>query len=230
MSRRRRCGCEARCSRKISAAAGFWLHGAERDVPCRCRSWTDIDDRCRIARQSRFRPEMHSLSGDRLEGCADGAGRPHGCATRELYGFPFLPRSPSIAGIPAAGSQFVDGLSLIDMESPRSQFVLKLLPSFADFAFLMPIVFLFARMDGVKTLLSDCDTGWHIRTGEWILANRRGPQLRYLFVFQARSAVVCVGMAVRCLVRLAQWNRRAERDGVVRRFSWWRRPSYCFTT
>ena len=61
------------------------------------------------------------------------------------------------------------------MESPRSQFVLKLLPSFADFAFLMPIVFLFARMDGVKTLLSDCDTGWHIRTGEWILANRAVP-------------------------------------------------------
>jgi hypothetical protein len=63
----------------------------------------------------------------------------------------------------------------MDMESPRSQFVLKLLPSFADFAFLMPIVFLFARMDGVKTLLADCDTGWHIRTGEWILANRWVP-------------------------------------------------------
>ena len=43
------------------------------------------------------------------------------------------------------------------MESPRSQFLLKLLPSFADFAFLMPIVFLFARMDGVKTLLADCE-------------------------------------------------------------------------
>src|SRR6266545_50717 len=52
----------------------------------------------------------------------------------------------------------------------RSQFGVKLLPSLADFAFLMPIVFLFGRMDGVKTLLSDCDTGWHIRTGEWILA------------------------------------------------------------
>src|SRR5438309_10831712 len=53
----------------------------------------------------------------------------------------------------------------------RSQFAVKLLPSLADFAFLMPIVFLFGRMDGMKTLLSDCDTGWHIRTGEWILAN-----------------------------------------------------------
>src|SRR3954454_21886580 len=53
----------------------------------------------------------------------------------------------------------------------RSQFAVKLLPSLADFAFLMPIVFLFGRMDGAKSLLSDCDTGWHIRTGEWILAN-----------------------------------------------------------
>src|SRR5436305_9777817 len=57
----------------------------------------------------------------------------------------------------------------------RSQFVLKLLPSFTDFAFLMPIAFLFGRMNGVKTLLNDCDTGWHIRTGEWILANRAIP-------------------------------------------------------
>src|ERR1043166_3165824 len=57
------------------------------------------------------------------------------------------------------------------MEASSSKFVVKLLPSLTDFAFLMPIVFLFGRMEGVKTLLSDCDTGWHIRTGEWILAN-----------------------------------------------------------
>jgi hypothetical protein len=57
------------------------------------------------------------------------------------------------------------------MQAQRSQFAVKLLPSLADFAFLMPIVFLFGRMDGLKTLLGDCDTGWHIRTGEWILAH-----------------------------------------------------------
>jgi hypothetical protein len=55
------------------------------------------------------------------------------------------------------------------MEAAQSKFAVKLLPSLKDFAFLMPIVFLFGRMDGVKTLLSDCDTGWHIRTGEWII-------------------------------------------------------------
>jgi hypothetical protein len=53
--------------------------------------------------------------------------------------------------------------------------MLKFLPSFTDFAFLMPIVFLFGRMGGLRVLLSDCDTGWHIRTGEWIVANHRVP-------------------------------------------------------
>jgi len=57
------------------------------------------------------------------------------------------------------------------MEASSSKFVIRVLPSLTDFAFLMPIVFLFGRMDGVKTLFADCDTGWHIRTGEWIIAN-----------------------------------------------------------
>ena len=57
------------------------------------------------------------------------------------------------------------------MQAARSQFAVKFLPSLTDFAFLMPMAFLFGRMNGAKTLLGDCDTGWHIRTGEWILAN-----------------------------------------------------------
>jgi hypothetical protein len=61
------------------------------------------------------------------------------------------------------------------MESKNSKFAVKLLPSLADFAFLMPIFFLFGRMNGLKTLLGDCDTGWHIRTGEWILAHHGVP-------------------------------------------------------
>src|SRR4051812_7134325 len=68
------------------------------------------------------------------------------------------------------------------MEAARSQFAIRLLPSLTDFAFLMPMAFLFGRMDGVKTLLSDCDTGWHIRTGEWILANHQAPA-RDIFSF-----------------------------------------------
>jgi len=61
------------------------------------------------------------------------------------------------------------------MEAARVPIAVKLLPSLTDFAFLMPLAFLFGRMEGVKTLLSDCDTGWHIRTGEWILAHHGVP-------------------------------------------------------
>jgi hypothetical protein len=74
------------------------------------------------------------------------------------------------------------------MEAQRSQLAVKLLPSLTDFAFLMPIAFLFGRMEGVKTLLSDCDTGWHIRTGEWILANHAVP-MRDIFSFSKPTGV-----------------------------------------
>ena len=50
-----------------------------------------------------------------------------------------------------------------------------LLPSLSDAAFLIPIVVFFSCTTGVKWLLGDSDTGWHIRTGEWILMNRRVP-------------------------------------------------------
>src|SRR5689334_11906867 len=62
-----------------------------------------------------------------------------------------------------------------DMQATRTPFAFRLLPSLTDISFLLPIVFLFARMGGVKTLLSDCDTGWHIRTGEWIISNHQIP-------------------------------------------------------
>src|SRR4051794_12388568 len=54
--------------------------------------------------------------------------------------------------------------------------ILRIMPSLTDVAFIMPILFLFLRMDGTKALLSDGDTGWHIRTGQWILANGRVPE------------------------------------------------------
>ena len=49
------------------------------------------------------------------------------------------------------------------------------MPSLTDVAFLIPLLFLFSKLDGVRTMLGDGDTGWHIRTGEWILANHRIP-------------------------------------------------------
>jgi hypothetical protein len=50
-----------------------------------------------------------------------------------------------------------------------------LLPSLSDLAFLIPILVLFWSTTGVGWLLTDSDTGWHIRTGEWILENGRVP-------------------------------------------------------
>jgi len=49
------------------------------------------------------------------------------------------------------------------------------LPSLSDVALLIPILVLFWCTTGVGWLLTDSDTGWHIRTGEWILSNRRVP-------------------------------------------------------
>src|SRR5579864_7448375 len=53
--------------------------------------------------------------------------------------------------------------------------IFRLMPSLTDVAFLMPVVFLFTRMQGVRSLLGDGDTGWHIRTGQWILAHHQFP-------------------------------------------------------
>ncbi|HTQ57038.1 MAG TPA: hypothetical protein VMI94_21365 [Bryobacteraceae bacterium] len=61
------------------------------------------------------------------------------------------------------------------MADTKTNPVIRLLPSMTDFAFLMPLAFIFAGMHGAKTLLGDGDTGWHIRTGEWIMAHHRVP-------------------------------------------------------
>lgn len=53
--------------------------------------------------------------------------------------------------------------------------LLRLLPSLTDAAFLLPVIITYGRLQGAKLLLGDGDTGWHIRTGEWILANGRVP-------------------------------------------------------
>jgi len=64
--------------------------------------------------------------------------------------------------------------SLVD-PTPPPQLRSSFLPSLSDLAFLIPILVLFWCTTGVGWLLTDSDTGWHIRTGEWILENRRVP-------------------------------------------------------
>ncbi len=49
----------------------------------------------------------------------------------------------------------------------------RFLPSLTDVAFLVPIVFLFFGLRGATGMLGDGDTGWHIRAGQWMLANGR---------------------------------------------------------
>jgi hypothetical protein len=68
------------------------------------------------------------------------------------------------------------------MQGGGNNRLLAWMPSLSDAAFLMPILFLFLRLDGARFLLGDGDTGWHIRTGEWILANGRVPD-RDIFSF-----------------------------------------------
>ncbi|MGE5567870.1 MAG: hypothetical protein ACM3S5_02430 [Rhodospirillales bacterium] len=50
------------------------------------------------------------------------------------------------------------------------------LPSLSDWLFAALIAWLFIAGSGWSTLLADGDTGWHIRTGEYILDNRRLPE------------------------------------------------------
>ena len=52
----------------------------------------------------------------------------------------------------------------------------RLMPSMTDVAFLLPMILLFAGLQGVRTMLGDGDTGWHIRIGEWILAHGQVPR------------------------------------------------------
>ena len=58
---------------------------------------------------------------------------------------------------------------------PSMRWAWRLMPCLTDIAFLLPAAFLFVKLEGTKTLFADGDTGWHIRTGEWILAHGRVP-------------------------------------------------------
>jgi hypothetical protein len=56
-----------------------------------------------------------------------------------------------------------------------NKWYVRLMPSLTDLAFLLPVLLLFNNLSGTKVLFSDGDTGWHIRTGEWILAHGTVP-------------------------------------------------------
>jgi hypothetical protein len=61
------------------------------------------------------------------------------------------------------------------METTRTTRTLAaMLPSLTDVMFLLPIAFLLTHEQGLSSLIEG-DTGWHLRAGEWILANRQVP-------------------------------------------------------
>jgi hypothetical protein len=53
----------------------------------------------------------------------------------------------------------------------------KLWPSMPDIFFAVLLVSTFAQPAGLRALLADGDTGWHIRTGELVLASGHAPQV-----------------------------------------------------
>ncbi len=68
-----------------------------------------------------------------------------------------------------------DSATAVKVPAARVPLIARFLPSLTDIAFLMPLIFLFGKLQGARTLLGDGDTGWHVRTGEWILAHHQVP-------------------------------------------------------
>ena len=54
--------------------------------------------------------------------------------------------------------------------------IVRLLPSLTDITVIFTILFLFFFLRGTHSLLGDGDTGWHVRTGQWILAHHQVPR------------------------------------------------------
>ena len=63
------------------------------------------------------------------------------------------------------------------MSTAKPSPVIRLMPSLTDLAFLLPVVFHLMTDRGINRLLGDGDTGWHLRTGEWIMANGAVPSV-----------------------------------------------------
>ena len=65
--------------------------------------------------------------------------------------------------------------SLGRTDTGSNRWLISLFPSLTDFAFIWPALLLFVMLPGSSVLLSDGDTGWHIRTGEWIWQHKAVP-------------------------------------------------------
>lgn len=76
----------------------------------------------------------------------------------------------------------MNGLGEPQVRNAHAGIAFRFFPSLTDAMFVLPLVFLFFKLNGARTMLGDGDTGWHLRTGEWILAHGRVPD-RDIFSF-----------------------------------------------
>src|SRR5215813_2912362 len=91
------------------------------------------------------------------------------------------------------------------------------LPSVADIFFLCP--FLFLALKGGSNLLNDADTGYHIRTGEYIIRNLTVPQ--YDIFSNIEPPLPWVAHEWLSEVIMALVHRFSGLTGVVIFFSFW---------
>src|SRR5690242_1345167 len=90
------------------------------------------------------------------------------------------------------------------------------IPSFTDVAFVLPILFLFGALNGARTLLTDGDTGWHIRAGDWMLRNGRVPQDDFFSYTRAGEPwIAWEWLAELCMAWLHRWGMAALVLGMV---------------
>jgi hypothetical protein len=124
-------------------------------------------------------------------------------------------------------------------EGPRPTVGMRRVPSGPALALIVPAVLLYWQLGGPSPLLSDPNTGVHVRTGEWILAQHAVPrQDLFSFAFAGRAwcdwewlsdalyaalyrwhglaAIAAFGLALLCLTSLAVYlTARLHTSGMV---------------
>jgi hypothetical protein len=119
---------------------------------------------------------------------------------------------------------------------------LPALPSLTSLAFLVPVVLLYWQMGGPSALLTDPNTGVHVRAGKWILSHHAIPRqdlfsftlagyawcdwewlsdVLYAVLFQVRglSAIVAFHLALLCLVSVILYRTARLRVGPTMAFA-----------
>jgi hypothetical protein len=77
-----------------------------------------------------------------------------------------------------------------DLKSPTVAAVVSWLPSLTSLAFGLPLLLLYWQLGSPSALLSDPNTGVHVRTGEWILVHHAAPR-EDLFSFSIEGQAWC---------------------------------------